>query len=277
MSSRGAAAQGFELDRESAPLGTLLSELGRSGPLIVTLARQNFYVRYRRASFGLLWAVGLPVLQALVLAFVFSRVLRVGRVDHFVVFILAGLTAFNYFSMSVQAATTSIVDSSGLSTRIYFPRMVFQLVIIGANAYGLALSIGVLVLAGVIDGVGLGARILWLLPATALLIALTTGFSIVLAGLHVYFRDMRYIVQAAFMAWLYATPVIYSMAQARRFAALLAVNPMTGVVLLFRAALLGRDRYFLPSIASSLAWTFGLLLVGLLIHRRYDRVFVDLL
>jgi ABC-type polysaccharide/polyol phosphate export permease len=243
----------------------------------VTLARQNFYVRYRRASLGVLWAVGLPVMQALVLAFVFSKVLRVGRVDHFVVFILAGLTAFNYFSMSVQAATTSIVDSSGLSTRIYFPRMVFQLVIVGANLYGLVLSLGVLVLAAVIDGVGLGARLLWLLPATVLLIALTTGFSIVLAGLHVYFRDMRYVVQAAFMAWLYATPVIYSIAQAGRYGALLAANPVTGVVLLFRAALLGRDRYFLTSIVWSLAWTLALLLFGLLIHRRYDRVFSDLL
>jgi ABC-2 type transport system permease protein len=277
VSSHRAAAEGFELNRESASLRTLLSELRRSGPLIVALARQNFYVRYRRASFGVLWAVGLPVMQALVLAFVFSQVLRIGKIDHFVVFILAGLTAWNFFNMSVQAATTSIVDSSGLSTRIYFPRIIFQLVIVGANLYGLVLSIAVLVLAAVIDGIPLGFRLLWLLPATALLVALTTGFSVVFAGLHVYFRDMRYLVQAAFMAWLYATPVIYSIAQARRFGSILPVNPVTGVVVLFRAAILGQDRYFRLSIAWSVAWTLVLIVVGLLIHRRYDRVFSDLL
>jgi ABC-2 type transport system permease protein len=277
VSSHRPAAEGFELNRESASLRTLLSELRRSGPLIVALARQNFYVRYRRASFGVLWAVGLPVMQALVLAFVFSQVLRIGKIDHFVVFILAGLTAWNFFNMSVQAATTSIVDSSGLSTRIYFPRMIFQLVIVGANLYGLMLSIAVLVLAAVIDGIPLGFRLLWLLPATALLVALTTGFSVVFAGLHVYFRDMRYLVQAAFMAWLYATPVIYSIAQARRFGSILPLNPVTGVVVLFRAAILGQDRYFRLSIAWSVAWTLVLIVVGLLIHRRYDRVFSDLL
>jgi lipopolysaccharide transport system permease protein len=276
MSSQD-ALPGFQLSKEWAPLRTLLGELRQSGPLILTLARQNFYVRYRRASFGVMWAVGLPVVQALVLAFVFSQILRIGRVDHFVVFILAGLTAWNFFSMSVQASTTSIVESSGMSTRIYFPRMVFQLVIVAANLYGFVLSVAVLVLAALLDGVGLGPRLLWLLPASVLLVALTTGFSIVFAGLYVYFRDMRYVVQAAFMAWLYATPVIYSVGQARRFAALLPVNPMTGVVLLFRKALLEQDRYFMPSIASSVAWTVALFAIGLLIHRRYDRVFSDLL
>jgi ABC-type polysaccharide/polyol phosphate export permease len=118
---------------------------------------------------------------------------------------------------------------------------------------------------------------LWLVPATLLLVALATGFSIVLSALHVYFRDIRYLVQALFIAWLYATPVIYSVDQAREFASVLPVNPATGVVLLFRAALLGRDRFFVSSIAWSLAWTVALLVAGLLIHRRYDRVFADLL
>ena len=268
---------GFELRGESLPLGALLRDLRRSGPLVATLARQNFYVRYRRASLGVLWAVGLPLMQALVLAFVFSEVLKINAAPHYVVFILAGITPWNYFNTSVQGATTSIVEGAGISTRIYFPRIVFPMVVVAANLYGLILSLAVVVVAAVIDGIGIHARILWLVPATAVLIALTTGFSIVFAGLHVYFRDMRYFVQAAFMAWLYATPVIYSVAQAHRFASLLPINPATGVVLLFRAAIFGKDEYFVASIAWSLAWTAGLLVVGLLIHRRYDRVFGDLL
>ena len=277
MTASPRALGGFELRREWAPLRDLLRDLRRSGPLILTLARQNFYVRYRRASFGMLWAVVLPLVQTLVLAFVFSRILRIGRVDHFVIFILTGITAWSFFSGSVQGATTSIVDGANLSTRIYFPRMIFPLVVVGANLYGYVASLTLLVIASLIDGLGVGLRLLWLLPATLLLVALTTGFSIVLSGLHVYFRDMRYLVQAVFIGWLYATPVIYSMAQARGFASVIAANPATGVVLLFRAALLGHDRYFLQSIAWSVAWTGALLVAGVLIHRRYDRVFADLL
>ena len=277
MSARAETVEGFELRGEATPVRMLLTDLWRSGPLILTLARQNFYVRYRRASFGMLWAVALPLVQTLVLAFEFSRILRIGRVDHFVIFILTGITAWSFFSGSVQGATTSIVDGANLSTRIYFPRMIFPLVVVGANLYGYVASLTLLVIASLIDGLGVGLRLLWLLPATLLLVALTTGFSIVLSGLHVYFRDMRYLVQAVFIGWLYATPVIYSMAQARGFASVIAANPATGVVLLFRAALLGHDRYFLQSIAWSVAWTGALLVAGVLIHRRYDRVFADLL
>jgi ABC-2 type transport system permease protein len=268
---------GFELRREWVSTRVLLRELRRSWPLLVALSRQNFYVRYRRAALGVLWAVGLPLVQAMVLAFVFSRVLRVGTVEHFAVFVLTGITVWNFFNTSVQAAATSIVDQSSISTRVYFPRMVFPLVAVGANLYGYGLSLLVLLAAAVIDGVGLELGLLWLLPGTGLLLVLTSSLAVLLAGLHVYFRDLRYIVQAAFIAWLYMTPVIYSVEQAGRYGDLLVLNPVTGVVLLFRAAIIGQDAYFVPAILSSIAWTLGLTAIGLVLHRRYDRVFSDLL
>ncbi len=277
MSSSVEELGGFELRREWVSTRVLLRELRRSWPLLVALSRQNFYVRYRRAALGVLWAVGLPLVQAMVLAFVFSRVLRVGTVEHFAVFVLTGITVWNFFNTSVQAAATSIVDQSSISTRVYFPRMVFPLVAVGANLYGYGLSLLVLLAAAVIDGVGLELGLLWLLPGTGLLLVLTSSLAVLLAGLHVYFRDLRYIVQAAFIAWLYMTPVIYSVEQAGRYGDLLVLNPVTGVVLLFRAAIIGQDAYFVPAILSSIAWTLGLTAIGLVLHRRYDRVFSDLL
>jgi ABC-type polysaccharide/polyol phosphate export permease len=204
-------------------------------------------------------------------------VIEIGRGDDYVIFVLAGITPWSFFSTAVQGATTSIVDNSSMSTRIYFPRIVFPMVVVGSNLPGFALSVVVLVGASVLAGLGIGLRIFWLIPATAMLIGLTTAFSVLFAALHVYFRDMRYFVQAAFLAWLYATPVIYSVAQAERFAAVLPFNPVTGVVLAFRAAVYGSDEYFWLSIGLTVVWTVVLLIAGLAMHRRYDRVFSDLL
>ena len=67
------------------------------------------------------------------------------------------------------------------------------------------------------------------------------------------------------------------MAQAQRLRHVLPLNPATGVVLLFRAAIVGQDEYFVRASPGRVAWTVVLLVVGLLIHRRYDRVFADLL
>jgi ABC-type polysaccharide/polyol phosphate export permease len=268
---------GFVLRGESLPLRNLMRDTWRARPLISALSRQNFYVRYRRAALGVIWAVSLPLLQAVVLAFVFSQMLRIGAGDHYVIFVLAGITPWGFFSSSVQAATTSIVENAGLSTRIYFPRVVFPLVVLGSNLYGFVLSLGVLVAASLIDGLGIGLRILWLVPAMVLLIGLTAGFSVLFSALHVYFRDMRYFVQAAFLAWLYASPVIYSIGQAQRFSDLLPFNPVSGVVLTFRAAVYGQDQHFGLSVLMTLVWTVVLLVAGLAVHRRYDRVFSDLL
>jgi ABC-type polysaccharide/polyol phosphate export permease len=277
VSHHAAVAAGFELDREWAPLRTLLRDVVRSMPVLVTLARQNFYVRYRRAALGILWAVGLPLIQALVLSFVFSQVLRFGTVEHFTVFVLTGITAWSFFNSSVQAASTSIVDNSTMSTRIYFPRMVFPLVAVGANLYGLVLSLIVLFAVALIDGISLGPRLLWLVPGIVLLVALSASLSVLVAGLHVYFRDLRYIVQALFIAWFYVTPIFYAVDQTERLSSVLPFNPVTGVVLLFRAAILGQDAHFRLSIALTVAWTVVLTIAGLAVHRRYDRVFADLL
>ena len=193
-----------------------------------TLARQNFYVRYRRASLGVLWAVGFPLMQAFVLAFVFSagdedqrgaplRRVHPGR-DH------ARGTTSAPACRERRRRSSRTRRSPPAST---FPGSCSRWSSSAANLYGFILSLVVARrCASVIDGIGIRPAILWLVPATAFSSALTTGFSIVFAGLHVYFRDMRYFVQAAFMAWLYATPVIYSVAQAQRFAALLPFNPV---------------------------------------------------
>lgn len=277
MTGPSTMATGFELDREWAPLRTLLRDMVRSTPVLVTLARQSFYVRYRRAALGVLWAVGLPLIQALVLSFVFSQVLRFGTVEHFTVFILSGITAWSFFNASVVTASTSIVDNSTMSTRIYFPRMVFPLVAVGSNLYGLFLSLIVLLAAAIIDGVPLGLRLLWLVPGIVLLVALSASLGVLIAGLHVYFRDVRYVVQALFIAWFYITPIFYAVDQTERLSSVLPFNPVTGVVLLFRAAILGQDAHFRLSVALTVAWIVVLFGAGLAVHRRYDRVFADLL
>src|SRR3954451_13382522 len=118
----GAFSDGFRLDSRPAPLSRLLASTWRSGQLISILARKDFYVRYRRATFGLLWAAALPLLQAVALAFVVSRFATFETGSRYWVFVLAGTVAWSTFSAIVGAGSTAIVDGASLSTKIYFPR-----------------------------------------------------------------------------------------------------------------------------------------------------------
>jgi ABC-type polysaccharide/polyol phosphate export permease len=127
-------------------------------------------------------------------------------------------------------------------------------------------------------GTTLDAHVLVLVPAVLLTAAIAASFSLLLSGLHVYFRDIRYLVQAALTAWIYLTPIIYPLRSAPHSVRwFIEANPVTGAVELFHMAIVGADHQWATTVLVSLAWLVILTAAGLMVHRRFDRVFADLL
>ena len=80
------------------------------------------------------------------------------------------------------------------------------------------------------------------------------------------------------IGWFYLTPVFYPLRLAHGFVhAVVAANPVTGVVELLRAATASVDPHWGWTVVISLAWSALFLLVGAALHRRYNRLFTDLL
>jgi lipopolysaccharide transport system permease protein len=276
--STAVTSSGFELTGEPERLSSLLARIWRSRGLLLILARKEFYVRYRRASFGLLWAVGLPLIQAVVLAVVFSHVVHIATGHSYPVFMFCGILPWSFFSLTLSTAATAIVDNAAMSSKIYFPRAVLPLVSVLAALYGFVVSLPILVVFAVGFGTPLRPQMLLLLPAVVLTALLAAAFTLLFAALHVYFRDMRYLVQAALTAWIYLAPIIYPINYApHSIRWLIKADPVTGIVELFRFAVIGADPGWLLTLAVTGAWTVALTAVALRMHHRYDRLFADLL
>lgn len=239
------------------------------------LARKEFQTRYKRASLGILWAVALPLLQGAVMAFVFSRVSLAATGDDFGLYVISGTVAWAYFSSTISAATTSIVDGSGLTDKVWFPRILLAVVPAAANAIGLAVSVVTLLLAVPLLHGDISPHLVLLVPACGLLVAFTSALSLVLAGLHVYFRDTRYLVQAGLLVWIWITPIVYRAAAFSGISRWLDLNPMTGVVTLFHRAVSPDGDPWITAVAVSVGTTVALTFVGLVVQRHYDRLFVD--
>jgi ABC-type polysaccharide/polyol phosphate export permease len=255
-----------------------MKQLWESRGLTAMLARKDFFVRYRRASFGLLWAVLLPLFQAVVLAIVFSKVARIHVPGvNYTVFIFSGMISWTFFSTVLSAGSTAIVDGAGITTKIYFPRAVLPLVTVASSLYGFAITVVILIAMSLVTGVDLGLNILLLIPAMIVMAMLATAFSLVFSALHVYFRDVRFLVQAMIIAWFYVTPIIYPLTRVGRLGTFLHINPVTGVVEHFRAATVGADPGWVATLWWTLGWTVVLLAVAVALHRRFNRVFGDLL
>ncbi len=253
--------------------------LWRFRGVLLALSRKDFQVRYKRAALGILWSVALPLLQSAVLVFVFSRVGRFGTGQSYSYggFVLAGMVPWAYVSTSVGAATTSIVEAAGLTDKVWFPRAVLTLVPACSNLLSLAASMLILFVELPIVGAPLRIRLLLLLPAAALAFAFSSALGTVLGALYVYFRDLKFLVQAALLVWLYVTPIIYPLSVLGGAGRLLNLNPLTGIVGLFQAAAVGSPLPSRLALGVSIGSAFVLTGLAMAIHRHHDRLFVDLL
>ena len=245
--------------------------------VLLALAAKDFKVRYKRAMFGILWAVALPLLQSAVMIVVFSRVTKVDT-DGFdyTGYVLAGMAAWAFAVVSISSAATAIVDGSSLTDKVWFPRALLVLAPIAANLIGLAISVAIIAVVQLARS-GLGPEALLLVPGAVLLVLLVAGISLTAAALHVHFRDVRFLVQAGLLVLFYATPVLYPVDLLGDLARVdELINPFVGVVQVFQAALADADVSG-AALTASIVWTLVLLVAAVRLHHRGDRLFVDLL
>jgi lipopolysaccharide transport system permease protein len=254
-----------------------LVELWGYREVLDMLARKDFQTRYKRASLGIVWAVAVPLLQAAVMAIVFSRVIAVGGGKQFAVYVMSGVIAYSYFSTVVQFGSTAIVDGAGLTDKVWFPRALLIIVPALSNLIGFAVALAVLIVAMPAFGVGLGLQLLWFVPAVVLLVGLSVGFTLVLGALDVYYRDVKFLVTAVLLIWIYVSPILYPQHTLGRLGSIIDANPLTGVVVLFHMATVGSRGPWVVPVALSVVATVILLVVGAEAQRRHDRLFVDLL
>ena len=116
-----------------------------------------------------------------------------------------------------------------------------------------------------------------LLVAIPLQVALTLGVGWLLAAIHVFFRDVAQILGMGLTAWFYLTPIVYPASFVpERLRPWVELNPLTGLVGLYRAALLADSP--LPSriaLASLALFACGFFAFGGWVFRRLKASFVD--
>jgi len=269
------STQVLELDAGPASAPEVVADLWRHRDVLRELAWTDFQVRYKRAVFGVLWAVIVPLLQAAVVGVVFSHVVRDVSGTSYALFVLSGVLPWSYFATTLAIGAGAIVDGAELSEKLWFPRAMLPIVPALAGLVGLGISVVLLLVAVPVLHGSVGVNLVLLPAACALLIAFTIALSLVLGALHVYFRDVRYLVQAILLVWFYATPLLYPASLLKELQPWLDFNPMTGIIALFRDAIVGSDASGARSIIVSLVATFALLAASVEVYRRHDRLFAD--
>jgi lipopolysaccharide transport system permease protein len=262
-----------------------VNEIWRYRELLGFLIWRDVKVRYKQTVLGAAWAI----LQPLATMMVFTLFLRdiVGVPNSpvpYPLFVFCGMLMWTSFANAVTSASNSVVASQNMVTKIYFPRMLIPLGAIGAVAVDVLVGAGMLALLMIgyaIAGyeITIGWRILY---APFLVLALgmaATGLGTLLSALTVAYRDFRHVVPFLVQLWLFATPSIFVQAATMfgpRGQAALRLNPVHGLIVNFRAAVLNQPLEPV-ALGSALFISVGLMLFGCLYFRRVERQFADII
>jgi lipopolysaccharide transport system permease protein len=255
-----------------------LKEVWAYRELLGLFARRDVSVRYKQSFVGIGWAVIQPIMTMLIFTIIFGRFAKLPSEGiPYPVFTYCALLPWNYFARSLGDSSDSLVASSNLITKVYFPRLILPLskVVAGLIDFSIAFIVLILMMLWyrIVPTAGL-----FLLPLFMLIAMISAlGVGLWLTALNVKYRDVKFIVPFLTQFWLYASPVAYSITIVPpKWQWIYSINPMVGVVEGFRWALLGKAPPNIEMLLLSFACVFVLLVSGLFYFKKMEQTFADI-
>jgi len=254
-----------------------LKEIWNYSEVLYFLAKKDIKVRYKQTVLGGLWAIIQPVCTMVVFTLFFGRLAKIPSDGiPYPIFVYAGLLPWTYFANTLAASGNSLVGSSHLITKIYFPRLIIPAAssLAGLLDFFIAMLIlgALMIYYHVVPSIG----ILLFPVLVGLTFLCAMGVGLWLSALNVQYRDIRYVIPFLIQIWMFVSPVIYPVSMVKgKYQWLLALNPMGGVIKAYRASLLGHIPIDWFLLGLSTATIFVILVSGLFYFRRMEKHFAD--
>jgi lipopolysaccharide transport system permease protein len=255
-----------------------LRDLWEYRDLLYFMTWRDLKARYRQTALGWLWILLQPLMSMVLYTLIFGAIAQLpsdGR--PYAVFTYAALLPWSFFASAMSASTNSLLSSMGLISKVYFPRLIVPLSQVLSTLVDFLISFAILLV--MVFAYGLVPNWGVVLIPLFLLLAAVTGMGVGLwfSGVIVRYRDFGQVASFITRAWMYASPVVYSISIVpERWRGLYNLNPMTGVVEGFRWAMLntGQPPDWLGMALAGLI-ALPVFIGGLYYYKRAERSIVD--
>jgi len=248
--------------------------------LLWQMTSREIKARYKQSILGYFWVILSPLAQMLVMSFAFSLILRIPTNSAsnipYSIFLFTALLPWTLFSNSLSSACNSLVGSSSLITKIYFPRTILVISTIIAKIIDFFFATSILIVYLIIYQIPITLNILWVIPIFFIQQIFTLGLSLFFAAANLLYRDIQYLLGLILTLWMYLTPIIYPAdIVPDRFRILFQLNPIAVIVNAYRQVILGGGEPKYSSLLIALLLSLATLLVGLAYFKSREKIFAD--
>jgi lipopolysaccharide transport system permease protein len=254
-----------------------LGSVWRYREMLYFLVWRDVIVRYKQTAIGVAWVILQPMITMMIFTLIFGNLAKIPSEGiPYPVFAFAALLPWSYFSQALARSSSSIVNSSNLVTKIYFPRLLIPIAASIAPAVDLFFSFLILLVLQAWFKIAptWGLLALPLFLGLAIMTALAVGLWS--SALNVRYRDVGNIIPFLIQVWMYASPVAYPLSMVpEKWRMLYSLNPMVAVIEGFRWALLGKHSPDLVMMAVSSAVVLLLLTGGIIYFKKMEQTFAD--
>ena len=260
-------------------LYTRLQELYNYRELVKNLVVRDLKLRYRSSVLGFLWCLVNPLLMMGVFTLVFTVLLTNNNIEHFPVFILIGILAWNLHSTALVGAINSVVGGAQLIQKVYFPREVLPIATVLSNTVNFLLSLIALFALVLIFQIQLTATLIFLPLVILVQVIFTVGIALFLSALNVFYRDTASIMETMMLAWFFLTPIFYRIEDVfPAYSRLMYIlNPLASIIAAYRDILYYGTMSNLDFFSRTAVTALVVLVLGYLFFIRSSRSFSEAL
>lgn len=178
--------------------------------LLVLLVQRDLKLKYRRSFLGYIWSVLNPLLSMAVMATVFTAMFK-KKIPDFPVYLICGNILFSFMREATNKAMSSVIENASLLKKANVPKYIFTLSKITSCMVNFVLSLGALVIVMIATGVPFRWSNLMIIIPIIELYVFCVGLGMLLAAATVFFRDIKNIWSVVTLAWMYMTPIFWSL------------------------------------------------------------------
>lgn len=255
-----------------------IAELWGYRELFAFLVWRDLKVRYAQTVLGAAWSVFQPLALMGVYTYAFTELARINTAPiPYALYALSGLTLWIFVSRAVFQGTMSLVAEIALVTKTAAPRMLIPLAAVVSMLVDFVISLGLFLVFDFAYGRLPSWRFVFVFPIVAMSFLMVYGVCLFLSALNVRYRDVGQALPFVLQLWFFTTPVAFPLLTPGGHAwetALQALNPMVGLTLAIRWALLGTPAPH-GLLYAAITISLACLLVGLVYFSRAERTIAD--